>query len=176
MTVIEVRPVRGCATQNNEEKDGYDAFQLGYVEKKASRKEGKIKRGDTGHRGRSEAKQPSRLQVTSPEERRWRSDPSPERSSVWLAEGEEPAAGSMLPWLWPMSSRPLATTVKVQGKSKGRGFSLALSSVTDFKGQKASHGQKIHRKPASNGATDPGAHLPRRPSSRSASATRTSRS
>jgi len=35
----------------------------------------------------------------------------------------------------------------------------------NFKGQKASHGQKIHRKPASNGATDPARTFPgaRRP-------------
>lgn len=43
--------------------------------------------------------------------------------------------------------------VKVTGTSKGRGFAGAMRRH-NFSGQGASHGAKIHRKPASAGATD----------------------
>lgn len=43
--------------------------------------------------------------------------------------------------------------VKVVGTSRGRGFAGAMRRH-GFKGQGASHGAKIHRKPASAGATD----------------------
>jgi len=43
--------------------------------------------------------------------------------------------------------------IDVVGTSKGRGFAGVMRRH-NFKGQKASHGAKIHRKPASAGATD----------------------
>lgn len=43
--------------------------------------------------------------------------------------------------------------IDVVGTSKGRGFAGAMRRH-NFAGQKASHGAKIHRKPASAGATD----------------------
>jgi len=157
VTVIEVGP---CAVvqRKTEEKDGYDAVQLGYVEKKASSKATKIKRGDTGHRGKGEASKP----VAGHFAANGGSNPTRFLSEFALdAEGEEPAAGSTISVADVFAA---GDAIKVQGKSKGRGFSGAMKRH-NFKGQKASHGQKIHRKPASNGATDPARTFPgaRRP-------------
>lgn len=157
VTIIEVGP---CAVvqRKTEEKDGYDAVQLGYVEKKAPRKETKIKRGDTGHRGKGEASKP----VAGHFEKNGGAAPTRFLSEFRLeAEGEEPAAGATLSVADVFS---VGDDIQVQGKSKGRGFAGVMKRH-NFKGQKASHGQKIHRKPASNGATDPARTFPgsRRP-------------
>ena len=157
VTIIEVGP---CAVVQRKtvEKDGYDAVQLGYVEKKASRKETKIKRGDTGHRGKGEASKP----VAGHFEKNGGATPTRFLSEFRLeADGDEPAAGATLSVADVFTA---GDDIKVQGKSKGRGFSGAMKRH-NFKGQKASHGQKIHRKPASNGATDPARTFPgaRRP-------------
>ncbi len=54
VTVIECGP---CVVvqRKTTEKDGYEAVQLGYLERKTPRKRRKVKRGDSGHRGRGEA-------------------------------------------------------------------------------------------------------------------------
>ncbi|HEX8465869.1 MAG TPA: 50S ribosomal protein L3, partial [Abditibacterium sp.] len=72
-----------------------------------------------------------------------------------------PAAGSSLTVADIFAA---GDAVKVQGKSKGRGFAGVMKRH-NFKGQGASHGSKIHRKAASNGATDPARTFPgaRRP-------------
>ncbi len=157
VTIIEVGP---CAVVQRKtvEKDGYDAVQLGYVEKKATGKSTKIKRGDTGHRGKGEASKPVIGHFT----KNGGATPTRFLSEFRLdAEGEEPAAGTTISVTDIFAP---GDDIKVQGKSKGRGFSGVIKRH-NFKGQKASHGQKIHRKPASNGATDPARTFPgaRRP-------------
>ncbi|RYX80406.1 50S ribosomal protein L3 [bacterium] len=157
VTVIEVGP---CAVvqRKTEEKDGYDAIQLGYVEKKVARKDTKVKRGEAHHRGKNEPSKP----VLGHFAANGGATPTRFLSEFRLdVEGEEPATGSTI------SVADIFTAgddIKVQGKSKGRGFSGVMKRH-NFKGQKASHGQKIHRKPASNGATDPARTFPgaRRP-------------
>lgn len=157
VTIIEVGP---CAVvqRKSVEKDGYDAVQLGYVEKKTPRKETKIPRGESGHRGRGEANKPLAGHYAK------NGGANPMRHLVEFrlnAEGDEPEAGAQIV-LGDVFS--VGDEVKVQGKSKGRGFAGAMKRH-GFKGQSASHGQKIHRKPASNGATDPARTFPgaRRP-------------
>jgi large subunit ribosomal protein L3 len=157
VTIIEVGP---CAVvqRKTEEKDGYNAVQLGYVEKKAARKETKIKRGDTGHRGKGEASKP----VAGHFAKNGGATPTRFLGEFRLgAEGEEPNGGASLSVADVFA---VGDDIKVQGKSKGRGFAGAMKRH-GFKGQGASHGSKIHRKPASNGATDPARTFPgaRRP-------------
>lgn len=152
VTVIECGP---CAViqRKTVEKDGYDAVQLGYLELKTPRKDNKIKRGDTGHRGRAEANKPARGHA----EKNGGAAPMRHIAEFKLSgEGDEPAAGSTLAVDGLFKS---GDKIKVQGVSKGRGFAGVMKRH-NFKGQKASHGSKIHRKPASNGATDPARVFP----------------
>jgi large subunit ribosomal protein L3 len=157
VTVIECGP---CVVvqRKTQEKDGYDAVQLGYIERKEARKDNKIKRNDAGHRGRSEANSPSRGHFAA------NGGGNPTRHLAEFAldvDGDEPTSGSTLTVDGLFKA---GDAIKVQGKSKGRGFAGVIKRH-NFKGQKASHGQKIHRKPASNGATDPARVFPgaRRP-------------
>ena len=144
VTVIECGP---CAVvqRKTEAKDGYDAVQLGYVELKTPRKETKTARGEAngpkaGHFEKNGGAKPMR-----------------HLSEFRLvAPGDEPASGSAVNVADVFS---VGDAIRVQGTSKGRGFSGVIKRW-GFKGQKASHGQGIHRKPASNGATDPARTFP----------------
>jgi len=152
VTVIECGP---CAViqRKTVEKDGYDAVQLGYLELKTPRKDNKIKRGDTGHRGHAEANKPEAGHAKK------HGGAAAMRHIAefrLVAEGEEPASGSTISVDALFKS---GDAIKVQGVSKGRGFAGVMKRH-NFKGQKASHGSKIHRKPASNGATDPARVFP----------------
>lgn len=157
VTIIECGP---CVVvqRKTQEKDGYDAVQLGYLEFKEARKDNKVKRGEAGHRGRGEANQPTRGHF----EKNGGAKPTRHLAEFrLLADGDEPTAGISLTVDGLFKA---GDAVKVQGKSKGRGFAGVIKRW-NFVGQKASHGQKIHRKPASNGATDPARVFPgsRRP-------------
>lgn len=158
VTVIECGP---CAVvqRKTTERDGYEAVQLGYLDLKAPRrKDNKIARGETGHRGRGEANGPTRGHF----EKHGGAAPARHIAEFPLnAQGDEPAGGSSLTVDGLFKS---GDKLKIQGQSKGRGFAGAMKRH-HFKGQGASHGAKIHRKPASGGATDPARTFPgsRRP-------------
>ncbi|MBW3635091.1 MAG: 50S ribosomal protein L3 [Armatimonadetes bacterium] len=157
VTVLECGPCT-IVQRKTTEKDGYEAVQLGYMEKKAARKETKIKRGATGHRGKGEASKPVRGHF----EKNGGGTPTRVLAEFrLLAEGDEPASGSSVVVSDIFTA---GDAVQVQGKSKGRGFAGVMKRH-NFKGQGASHGSKIHRKAASNGATDPARTFPgaRRP-------------
>lgn len=152
VTVIECGP---CAVvqRKTEAKDGYDAVQLGYVELRTPRKETKVGRGEAGRRGRGEANGPK----TGHFEKNGGAKPMRHLSEFRLVvEGEEPVSGSSVV---VADIFKVGDPVRVQGTSKGRGFAGVIKRW-GFKGQKASHGQGIHRKPASNGATDPARTFP----------------
>jgi large subunit ribosomal protein L3 len=157
VTVIECGPCT-IVQRKTTEKDGYEAVQIGYLEKKTARKDTKVSRGDSGHRGRGEANKPTRGHF----EKNGGATPTRHLAEFRLdAEGEEPAAGATLT---VDSLFAVGDQIKIQGRTKGRGFSGAMKRH-GFSGQGASHGSKIHRKPASNGATDPARVFPgaRRP-------------
>jgi large subunit ribosomal protein L3 len=157
VTIIECGPCT-IVQRKTQENDGYEAVQLGYLEKKTARKDNKVARGESGHRGRGEASKPVRGHF----EKNGGGAPTRHIAEFRLvAEGDEPAAGSTLTVDGMFAAGDL---IKVQGHTKGRGFSGAMKRH-GFKGQGASHGSKIHRKPASNGATDPARVFPgaRRP-------------
>jgi large subunit ribosomal protein L3 len=157
VTVIECGP---CAVvqRKTTEKDGYEAVQLGLGELKASRRDNKVARGDTGRRGRGEANKPVRGHF----EKNGGATPTRHLAEFRLSgEGDEPAAGSSLT---VDAMFKAGDAIQVQGTSKGRGFAGVMKRH-NFKGQGASHGAKIHRKAASGGATDPARTFPgaRRP-------------
>jgi large subunit ribosomal protein L3 len=157
VTVIEVGPC-SVVQRKTVEKDGYEAVQLGYLEYKTPRKDTKVGRGDSGHRGRAEASKPVRGHF----EKNGGATPTRHLAEFRLdGEGDEPAAGSTLT---AEALFKVGDDVKVQGLSKGRGFAGVIKRH-GFSGQGASHGSKIHRKAASNGATDPARVFPgaRRP-------------
>jgi large subunit ribosomal protein L3 len=156
VTVIQCGP---CVIVQHKtvETDGYEAVQLGFEELKEGRKDTKVGRGDNGHRGRGEANKPERGHFA-------KFGATPMRNLAefpLLAEGDLPVAGTLLTVDGLFKA---GDPIKIQGTTKGRGFSGVIKRH-GFKGQKASHGQKIHRKPASNGATDPARTFPgaRRP-------------
>jgi len=152
VTVVECGPCT-VVQRKTQEKDGYDAVQLGYLERKATRKENKVGRGESGRRGRGEANAPTRGHFAK------NGGGNATRHLAefrLLAEGDEPAAGSSLAVDAIFKE---GDDIKVRGTSKGRGFAGVMKRH-NFKGQSASHGSKIHRKPASAGATDPARTFP----------------
>lgn len=157
VTVIECGP---CAVvqRKTTAKDGYEAVQLGLGELKTARRDNKIARGATGRRGRGEANGPMRGHF----EKNGGAAPTRHLAEFGLSgEGDEPAAGSSLT---VDALFKAGDAIKVQGTSKGRGFAGVMKRH-NFSGQGGSHGAKIHRKPASGGATDPARTFPgsRRP-------------
>jgi len=157
VTVIECGP---CVVvqQKTVERDGYEAVQLGYLQLKTPRKDNKVTSVDNGHRGRSEASKPLRGHYAK------NGGVAPMRHLAefgFSAEGDDlvPGVSLTVDVLFKAGD-----DVKVQGTTKGRGFAGAMKRH-NFKGQGASHGSKIHRKPASGGATDPARTFPgsRRP-------------
>jgi len=152
VTVIQCGPC-SVVQRKTVERDGYDAVQLGYLDRKDGRKDKKVGRGESGHRGRGEANSPSRKHF----EKHGGAKPTRFVQEFRLtADGEEPTAGSSITVAELFA---VGDSIKVIGTSKGRGFAGVIKRH-GFKGQKASHGSKIHRKPASNGATDPARTFP----------------
>jgi large subunit ribosomal protein L3 len=157
VTVIECGPC-SVVQRKTTEKDGYDAVQLGYIELKTPRRETRVARGESGHRGRGEANKPLRGHF----EKHGAALPTRHLAEFELStDGDEPAAGSTLT---VDALFKAGDAIKIQGTSKGRGFAGAMKRH-NFRGQGGSHGAKIHRKPASGGATDPARTFPgaRRP-------------
>ena len=156
VTVIECAP-NAVVQRKTIETDGYEAVQLGYHPLKEARKDTKVGRGDNGHRGRGEANKPTLGHFQ-------KHGATPTRHIVEFdlsGAGELPEAGGSITADVVFKSGDL---VKVQGTSKGRGFAGVIKRH-GFAGQGASHGSKIHRQAASNGATDPARTFPgsRRP-------------
>lgn len=157
VTVIECGPCT-VVQEKTEARDGYQAVQLGLVALPAGRRDTKVARGDSGHRGRGEANKP----LAGHFQRHGQGQPTRFLAEFRLvAEGDTPVAGSQIT---VDSLFKAGDMVHVQGTSKGRGFAGAMKRH-HFSGQGASHGAKIHRKPASGGATDPARTFPgaRRP-------------
>lgn len=146
VTVIECGPCT-VVQRKTTEKDGYEAVQLGYIEKKTPRKDAKVARGESGHRGRGEANKPVRGHFA----RHGGSAPTRVLSEFRVeGEGEELQAGSTLTVDALFAA---GDTVKIRGRRKGRGFAGAMKRH-GFAGQAASHGSKIHRAIGSGGATN----------------------
>ncbi|HIE52102.1 MAG TPA: 50S ribosomal protein L3 [Armatimonadetes bacterium] len=128
-TVLEAGPCI-VVQHRTKERDGYEALQLGFGKVKPQR----VKKPQVGHFKRAGLK-PEQYCRHLREIR----DASPETAAV----GEELKVD-----IFQVGER-----VNVRGTTKGRGFAGVMKRW-GFHGHKASHGAKIHRTPASAGATD----------------------
>jgi large subunit ribosomal protein L3 len=127
VTVIEAGP---CAVVQvrTPEKEGYQAVQLGFGEKKAVR----ASKAEVGHAAKAGlSATPQVLREFS------------------VAEGEEaPAVGDQI----TVGMFEVGTRIKVTGTTKGRGFQGVVKRH-GFGGGRASHGAtRVHRAPGSIGA------------------------
>jgi large subunit ribosomal protein L3 len=126
VTVLEVGPcvVTQIKTQEN---DGYDALQIGFVEKKASR----LNKPQAGHFKKSGKK-----------------------GFTFLAEiaVEDPSEHTLGDTLTVDTAFEVGERVEVSGIAKGRGFSGVVKRW-GFRGGKGSHGSMFHRAPGSIGCS-----------------------
>lgn len=144
VTVLEVGPCTVVQLKTRE-RDGYEAAQLAFDPMPPSTRRGDTSpRGRPGHRGRGELGKPLRGHFE-------KAGVQPHRrlAEFALRQGEEVAVGAQV----TVEMFKAGDRVKVCGTSKGRGFQGVIKRW-HFSGQSDSHGQKIHRKPASQGATD----------------------
>jgi large subunit ribosomal protein L3 len=126
VTVLEVGPCT-IVQRKTLERDGYEAVQVGYDERKRSRTNNPL----TGHFERHGVTPKKHL-------REWRLEPEEtfeERQELTVALFES------------------GEIVDVIGQSKGRGFAGVIKRHGHHGGP-ASHGSKVHRQPMSSGATD----------------------
>jgi len=149
VTVIEAGPCYVVRVRTRD-RDGYEAVQLGFDACRQPRRRtdqggAPLKRGRSHRRGRGEASRPHAGQFAEAG-----IEPTRKLAEFRVDEssGFEPGAEIKASVFEP------GDTVKVQGVSRGRGFAGAMRRW-GFRGQRASHGSKIHRTPASAGATDP---------------------
>src|SRR5690554_3188 len=92
VTVIECGPC-SVVQRKTVEKDGYDAVQLGYLDRKEGRKDKKVGRGENGRRGRGEANSPTRNHFA----KNGGAQPARFVQEFRLtADGEEPTPGTVL--------------------------------------------------------------------------------
>ncbi|MCS6858709.1 MAG: 50S ribosomal protein L3 [Abditibacteriales bacterium] len=130
------------------ERDGYRAVQLGFEDYPTPRRRegGNVPRGRAGHRAKGQPNRPTRVRFEKI------GIPPKRVLQEFALTGEKDVAVRMeikVADLFKVGDR-----VKVQGTSKGRGFAGVIRRH-HFHGQPASHGSKIHRKPASIGDTNP---------------------
>jgi large subunit ribosomal protein L3 len=126
VTVVEAGPCPVVQVRTTE-KDGYQAVQLGFGQKKESR----ASKAELGHaRGASLGAAPAVLREFP------------------IEEGQTPAIGDQV----TVDTFAVGARIKVTGISKGRGFQGVVKRH-GFGGGRASHGAtRIHRAPGSIGA------------------------
>jgi len=145
VTVVKAGP---CAVVQIKKKDsdGYDAVQLGFESYPAGHEQvsGSVPRGKAGNRAKGRPTAPMVGHYK-------RHGVTPKRK---LGEfNSAPGADLQLGEAIKADLFKVGERVKVAGTCKGRGFSGVMRRH-NFRGQGASHGSKIHRAPASVGATD----------------------
>jgi large subunit ribosomal protein L3 len=146
VTVIQAGP---CSIVQVKRKttDGYDAVQLGFGNYPPGHEKvgGSIPRGRAGNRAKG---RPSKPVLGTFAKRGLK--PQRHLAEFRFAPGAELRIGEEV----QVDLFQAGEEVKVSGVSKGKGFAGVMRRH-HFSGQGASHGAKIHRKPASVGATDP---------------------
>ncbi len=124
VTVLQVGPCVVVQRKTNE-RDGYEAAQLGFVERKPKRHPNKPTQGHF-----AKAKVP----------------PTRVLREFRIAEGSNPTPGDTI----TCEIFSLGEKVDVVGKNKGRGFQGVIKRHS-FGGGKATHGSMFHRAPGSIG-------------------------
>jgi len=148
VTVVEAGP---CVVvqRKTADENGYDAVQLGYGDVKPPKTRTDqggtpIKRGRSHNRGRNVISQPMAGHFA-----KYGATPKRYLQEFRISPDEDLSPGSEV----TVEVFEPGDRIKVTGTSKGRGFAGAMRRH-GFAGHGASHGQKIHRTPASAGATD----------------------
>lgn len=143
VTVLEVGPCTVVQVRTKE-RDGYEAAQLAFgpLPPRKGRQGGNLPRGIAGHRGRAELSKPLRGHFE-------KAGVDPHNFLQEFAISNAVAVGDQ----FGVDLFKVGAKVKVRATSKGKGFQGVIKRH-HFRGQGDSHGQKIHRKPASQGATD----------------------
>ena len=127
VTVIEAEPNVVLQTKTSE-SDGYDAIQLGFLDKKESR----ANKPEKGHASKADAK-PKRYVV-----------------EIRGAESGEYEVGQEV----KVDSFAEGDVVDITGTSKGKGFQGAIKRHNQSRGP-MSHGSRYHRRPGAMGPVDP---------------------
>ena len=160
VTVIECGP---CVVvqRKTSEKDGYEAVQLGYLESKdaAQRQQSQARRKRPSRSRRSQQAHARSLR----EERRRHADAPP--GGIPLGGRRRRAGSRQLSDALTRFSKP-ATPIKVQGNSKGRGFAGVMKRH-GFRGSESQPRSEDSPQAGFQRRDRSGAHLSRRPSSRS---------
>ncbi len=126
VTVVEAGPCT-VIQRKTTEKDGYEAVQVGFGDRKRSRTNSPLS-GHFESRGISPKQHLAEFRVSAEDTY----EVGQEISVDVFGEGD---------------------VVQVTGTSKGKGFAGVMKRY-GFKGGPASHGSKVHRSPMSGGATD----------------------
>lgn len=155
VTVVQAGPCHVLQLRT-QQRDGYEAVQLGYLDKKRPRgkrsrpsQASRSERGHVANIGSKRSKRRSAAGVQLPA----KAGCEPKRFVRELrgpVEGLEIGQEVTVQWLAEVKS------VDVTGTSKGRGYSGVMRRH-NFGGQRASHGvKKVHRHPGSTGmSADP---------------------
>lgn len=132
VTIIQVGPCAVIQTRT-EEKDGYSALQLGFIEEKPKRKPNKAQEGHFQKAGVPPTKVLREFQCETKNE---------------VKEGDQ----------FFVDIFQVGEKVDVVGTSKGKGFAGVIKRW-GFHGGKASHGSMLHRAPGSIGCSADPSHV-----------------
>lgn len=152
VTVIEAGPCHVLQVRTPE-RDGYDAVQLGFVDKPRPKKErrsrgSQARRSERGHVANIGSKR-SKARAAAGVELPPKADCEPKR---FIRELRGKAEGIAVGQQIKVDVLAEVKAVDVVGISKGRGYSGVMRRH-NFKGQRASHGvKKVHRHPGGTGA------------------------
>ncbi|MGQ9505552.1 MAG: 50S ribosomal protein L3 [Thermogutta sp.] len=148
VTVIQAGPCHVLQLRTTE-RDGYEAIQLGYLDKSRER----ATRAERGHVARLESKR-QKLLAAAGIQTLPKANCEPKR---YIKEFRHPIEGYSVGQVLTVELFKDVAAVDVTGTTKGRGFSGVVKRH-GYAGQRASHGvKKVHRHPGSTGCnTSPG--------------------
>jgi len=154
VTVIQAGPCH-ILQLRTPERDGYEAIQLGYLDKSRER----ASRAERGHVARLESKR-QKLLAAAGIQTLPKADCEPKRV---IKEFRHPIEGYTVGQVLTVDLFKDVAAVDITGMTKGRGFTGVIKRH-GFSGQRASHGvKKVHRHPGSTGCnTSPGRVVPGR--------------
>lgn len=152
VTIIQAGPCHVLQVKTPE-RDGYEAVQLGYLDKPRRR----ASRSERGHVARLESKR-QRARSAAGIETLPKPNCEPKR---FVREFRVPVNGYDVGQVLSVDVFDGVIAVDVIGTSKGRGFSGVMKRH-NFSGQRATHGvKKVHRHPGSTGCSAYPSRIPK---------------
>ena len=147
VTVIQAGPCHVLQIRD-QERDGYQAVQLGFLDKKrptegrSRRRHGQARRSERGHVSSKISSKRSRIRQESGIEATPKAECEPQR---FVREFRGSTEGYEVGQQVTVANLAEIGTVDITGTSKGRGFSGVMKRH-NFSGQRATHGvKKVHR-------------------------------